>query len=58
MANRKNRKNKRPQVSKRQHEIDEVGRAFQELRRGSRTSPVPSGTEYRRKPKHANQEWE
>lgn len=52
MANKRNRKNRRVQVPKRQHSIDAMGRAFQDLRMGSRTSPVPSGTTYRRKPKH------
>jgi hypothetical protein len=56
MANRnsrksgKNRRAQAPKVGNRQ-----MMEGFQELRRGSRTSPVPSGKAYQRKPKH--KEW-
>lgn len=46
-------KNRRPQTPKSGNR--EMAKAFQELRRSSATSPVPSGKEYRRKPKH--REW-
>lgn len=55
MANRNNRKsgkNRRPQATKVGNRAMMEG--MQELRRGSRTTPVPSGTVYRRKPKHNN----
>lgn len=55
MANRNNRKtgkNRRPQAVKSGNRALAV--AMQEIRRSSSTTPVPSGTVYRRKPKHAH----
>lgn len=55
MANRnnrksgKNRRNQTPKVGNRAY-ID----AMMEIRRSNSTTPVPSGTVYRRKPKHAH----
>lgn len=53
-ANRKSGKNRRPQTPKSGNRALAV--AMQEIRRSSATTPVPSGTMYRRKPKHANRE--
>jgi len=56
MANRnsrksgKNRRAQSPKVGNR-----DMAKAFQEIRRSSATSPIPSGTAYKRKPKH--KEW-
>lgn len=55
MANRNNRKsgkNRRPQATKVGNRA--MMQAMQEIRRSSSTTPVPSGTVYRRKPKHNN----
>lgn len=56
MSNRRNRQsgnNRRPQVSKGPNRA--MMEAFQELRRSSATTPVPSGKAYSRKTKH--KEW-
>ena len=42
---KRTKSNRRPQTSKANREM---ALAFQELRRGSRTSPIPSGKVYRR----------
>lgn len=47
MAKKKNRRPQTPKVGNR-----EMAKAFQELRRSSATSPVPSGKTYKRKPKY------
>lgn len=55
MANRNNRKsgkNRREQTPKSGNRAYIDG--MMEIRRSSATSPIPSGTDYRRKPKHAN----
>ena len=51
----KKNRNRRPQTQKAPNRAMMEG--FQELRRGSRTSPVPAGTEYRRKAKHAHRQF-
>lgn len=43
--------NRRPQTPKGN---PAMMRGFQELRKGSRTEPHPTGNEYKRKPKHAH----
>lgn len=45
------KKNRRPQAQKR---LDSKVQKVLDLRRGSRTSPVPSGKAYVRKPKHGS----
>lgn len=52
----KRKTNRRPQTPKSGNRAMMEG--FQELRKGSRTSPVPSGNVYRRKPKHRNRAFE
>lgn len=47
-------KNRRPQTSKRQREIDAIGRAEVDRARSSAGSPHRKMTDYRRKPKHVN----
>jgi hypothetical protein len=57
MSNRNSRKsgkNRREQTPKGRA----YARSMQELRRSSATTPVPSGTDYRRKPKHVKEGWE
>lgn len=56
MSNRNSRKsgnNRREQSSKGRNKP--MAMAMMELRQGSRTTPVPSGKVYKRKPKH--KEW-
>jgi hypothetical protein len=56
MSNRNSRKsgkNRRVQTPKGRNEP--MARGMMELRQGSRTTPIPSGTSYVRKPKH--KEW-
>ena len=51
-ANRKSGKNRRSQTPKSGNR--DYIEAMMEIRRSSSTTPVPSGTVYRRKPKHAH----
>lgn len=51
-ANRKSGKNRRAQTPKSGNRAYIDG--MMEIRRNNATTPVPSGTEYRRKPKHAH----
>lgn len=55
MSKRKktNRRPQTPKVGNRQ-----MMEAFQDLRRSNAATPHRSGTDYRRKPKHANKGWD
>jgi hypothetical protein len=51
------KQDRRPQVSKRRRSAEDVQRVLG-LRSSNAAVRIPSGTEYRRSPKHRNEGWE